>query len=127
LVASSDRFQPEIGASDLAVSLAAAEELRRIFSGCEDPEVMAIRLFVAGRGCSGMSYAITFTDRRHEYDYSLQGDGFQVLVDAVAFSYRQGAEVDFERRPGGDTFVFRNVFRATGGSGLCAGCGAADG
>ena len=48
-------------------------------------------------------------------------------MDAVAFGYLHGVEIDFVTRPTGSSFVFNNVFMATGGSGGCTGCGAAQG
>ena len=46
-------------------------------------------------------------------------------VDAVAMQYLRGVEIDYEARAVGASFVFNNVFAATGGSGMCGGCGAA--
>ena len=39
----------------------------------------------------------------------------------------EGAEIDYVSRPTGASFVFNNVFAATGGSGTCSACGAAGG
>lgn len=89
-----------------------------------DEEILGIRVFVGGGGCSGMQYGMTFTDARTEYDSVFEGEGFAVYVDAVALNYLQGAEIDFVERPTGASFVFRNVFAAVGGSGACGGCGA---
>ena len=120
-------FRSEIGESELVVTPAARAELQRVYADCDDPRVCGIRLFVAGQGCSGMTYALTFADCRHEHDHvlALASFAFPVFVDAIALSYLRGAQMDFQRREGGDSFVFRNVFTATGGSGLCGGCGAA--
>ena len=74
-----------------------------------------------------MTYGMTFTDRRMPWDKILREEGFDVYVDAVAFGYLNGAEIDFVSRPTGSSFVFNNVFTATGGSGACSGCGGAQG
>ena len=106
---------------------AAKQQLRTLFTQVDDDDVEAVRIFVSGGGCSGMTYGMTFTDRRSDLDRVLNEDGFDVYVDVVAMQYLQGVEIDYETRPMGDSFVFNNVFASTGGSGTCGGCGAAGG
>ena len=113
--------------SDINVSAVADEQLQRLISGVEDDDIEAIRIYVAGGGCSGMTYGMTFTDRRTDYDRVYEGDGYRVYVDAVALNYLRGVEIDFVTRETGSTFVFNNVFQATGGAGTCGACGAAGG
>ncbi|HHO68704.1 MAG TPA: iron-sulfur cluster assembly accessory protein, partial [Gammaproteobacteria bacterium] len=74
-----------------------------------------------------MSYGMTFTDTRTPYDCVMEGDGFNLYVDSVALNYLRGVEIDYVERPTGASFVFNNVFAATGGSGTCGACGAAGG
>ena len=113
--------------SDIKVSTVAGEQLQRLISGVEDDDIEAIRIYVAGGGCSGMTYGMTFTDRRTDYDRVYEGDGYRVYVDAVAINYLRGVEIDFVTRETGSTFVFNNVFQATGGAGTCGACGMAGG
>ena len=113
--------------NDIKVSPVAGEQLERLISGVEDDDIEAIRIYVAGGGCSGMTYGMTFTDRRTDYDRVYQGDGYRVYVDAVALNYIRGVEIDFVTRETGSTFVFNNVFQATGGAGTCGACGMAGG
>ena len=113
--------------NDVKVSTVAGEQLQRLISGMEDDDVEAIRIYVAGGGCSGMTYGMTFTDRRTGYDRVYEGDGYRVYVDAVALSYLRGVEIDFVTRETGSTFVFNNVFQATDGAGTCGACGMAGG
>jgi len=49
----------------------------------------------------------------------------KIYVDSVAMQYLRGVEIDYVDKPMGASFVFNNVFAATGGSGMCGGCGAA--
>ncbi|HHC72132.1 MAG TPA: iron-sulfur cluster assembly accessory protein [Thiotrichales bacterium] len=92
-----------------------------------DAEIEAVRVYVAGGGCSGMNYGMTFTDSRTDFDAVLEREGVRIYIDAVALSYLKGLEIDFVEHPGGAAFVFNNVFAATGGSGSCGGCGSAGG
>ena len=113
--------------SDINVSAVAGEQLQRLVRDVEDDDIEAIRIYVAGGGCSGMTYGMTFTDRRTDYDRIYEGNGYRVYVDAVALNYLKGVEIDFVTRETGSTFVFNNVFQATGGAGTCGACGMAGG
>ncbi|MFC1664904.1 HesB/IscA family protein [Pseudomonadota bacterium] len=90
-----------------------------------DEEFDAIRVFVSGGGCGGMTYGMTYSEKENTMDSVLTVDDFKLLVDPVALSYLDGAEIDYVDDGVNATFVFNNVFQAVGGSGACAGCGGA--
>ena len=119
------RYQEHVGESDIGLTEAARAQLATLCEQIDDDEVEAVRIYVTGGGCAGMTYGMTFTDRRTPWDKVLNEQGFDIYVDAVAFGYLRGVEIDFVTRPTGSSFVFNNVFMATGGSGGCTGCGAA--
>lgn len=120
-------YRESIDAKEVTITNAARQQLKALFSQVDDDDVEAVRIFVSGGGCSGMTYGMTFTDRCSELDRVLTDDGFIVYVDIVAMQYLKGVEIDYESRPLGDSFVFNNVFASTGGSGTCGGCGSAGG
>ena len=113
--------------NDINVSAVAGEQLQSLISSVEDDDIEAVRIYVAGGGCSGMTYGMTFTDRCTDYDRVYEGDGYRVYIDAVAINYLRGVEIDYVTRETGSTFVFNNVFQATGGASTCGACGAAGG
>jgi iron-sulfur cluster insertion protein len=121
-----ETFQSVLGRGDVTLTPAAEAKMAELFTDTDD-ELEAIRIFVSGGGCGGMTYGMTFTDRRTEYDCVLEANGFSVYVDAVALNFLRGVEIDFVDRPMGASFVFNNVFASTGGSGTCGACGAAGG
>ena len=120
-------YHSTLSENEINVSAGAAEQFQRLLSEVGDDDVEAVRIYVAGGGCSGMTYGMTFTDRRSDYDRVYEGDGYRVYVDAIALNYLKGVEIDFVTRETGATFVFNNVFRATGGSATCGSCGMAGG
>ena len=126
-VATLPAFKAEVTPDEIAITEAANEQFSSLFGQVEDDEIEAIRIYVTGGGCSGMTYGMTFTDSKHEFDKVLKKDGYEVYVDAVALNYMRGVEIDFVTKPTGSSFVFNNVFAATGGSGTCSACGAAGG
>ena len=121
------QFRENIGESEISLTQAARHQLATLCGQIDDDEVEAVRIYVTGGGCSGMTYGMTFTDRRMPWDKIRREEGFDIYVDAVAFGYLNGVEIDFVSRPTGSSFIFNNVFMATGGSGACSGCGGAQG
>ena len=122
----SDSFTVDLSTGDLEVTQSAQDKLREIIEQSED-EVSGIRIYVGGGGCGGMSYGMTFTDQKTDFDTIQTFDGFKVYVDVVALNYLRGAQIDYVQEVGRERFVFNNVFSETGGSGACGGCGAAGG
>ena len=110
---------------EVNVTPAAQEKLVELLNAEE--EVNGVRIFVSGGGCGGMTYGMTFAEAPTEFDSILQQNGLTMYVDAIALSYLQGVEIDYVEQGMGASFVFRNVFAATGGSGTCSACGAAGG
>lgn len=110
---------------EVNVTSSAQEKLVELLNAEE--EVNGVRIFVSGGGCGGMTYGMTFAEAPTEFDSVLQKDGLTMYVDAIALSYLKGVEIDYVEQGLGASFVFRNVFAATGGAGTCSACGAAGG
>ncbi|MDA8364897.1 MAG: iron-sulfur cluster assembly accessory protein [Gammaproteobacteria bacterium] len=115
-------FPEQIGEEDMRVTPAARAKLSEL-QGQAEEDVTAIRVFVSGGGCSGMTYGMTYTDRITPYDSVVSGPGFTLAVDAVALNYLRGCEIDFRSDTLNPSFVFNNVFQSVGGTGTCGGCG----
>ena len=67
-----------------------------------------LRLGVRGGGCSGVSYAIEFSDKVRARDNVYDFDGLQVLVDPKSLPYIDGTELDFVREGLNEGFKFHN-------------------
>ncbi len=119
-------FNNMLNEAELEVTQSAQDKLGEIISQADD-DVQAIRIYVNGGGCGGMTYGMTFSDQQTDFDTMLSFDGFKVLVDVVALNYLRGAQIDYIQETGRERFVFNNVFAETGGSGACSGCGSAGG
>lgn len=110
---------------EINVSPEAIEQLLALTA--EEENIEGVRIFVSGGGCGGMTYGMTLVDEPTAYDATWEKDGLKVYVDAVALSYLEGVEIDYQTEGVNRSFVFRNVFANTGGSGVCGACGAAGG
>jgi iron-sulfur cluster insertion protein len=110
---------------EIKVTPAAHEKLVELVNSEE--EINGVRIFVSGGGCGGMTYGMTFAEAPTPFDSVFEQDGLKVYIDAVALNYLEGVEIDYQQQGLGASFVFKNVFAATGGSGACSACGASGG
>jgi len=117
-------FNTSLSEKEVTLTSLAEEKMAELFDQADD-DIEAIRIYVSGGGCSGMGYGMTFTDTKSDFDTVRDFDKFRIYVDSVALGYLKGVEIDYVEKAGGASFVFNNVFQATGGSGACGGCGSA--
>jgi iron-sulfur cluster assembly accessory protein len=110
---------------EIKISPEAAQQLVSLIE--DEDDVSGVRVFVSGGGCGGMSYGMTLVEEPTQFDCTWEKDGLKVYVDAVALSYLEGVEIDYQTQGINRSFVFKNVFANTGGSGVCGTCGAAGG
>jgi len=68
----------------------------------------ALRLGVRGGGCSGVSYAIEFSDKVRARDCEFDFDGLRVVVDPKSLVYLRGSVLDYEVKLMQHGFKFRN-------------------
>lgn len=54
----------------------------------------ALRLYVDGGGCSGLSYGMIFDEKR-DGDVSFWFDKLEVIIDNISITYLSGIEIDF--------------------------------
>lgn len=120
-------FRETLTEDEIRITPEAQTQLSKLFEQVEDEDIEAIRIYVTGGGCSGMTYGMTFTDQQTPYDRVMEYADFRLFIDAVALNYLHGVEIDYISRPTGASFVFNNVFASTGGSGTCGACGAGGG
>lgn len=55
----------------------------------------ALRVFVAGGGCSGFQYGMALEGNIRETDLTAEFGGIKVVVDEVSINYLRGATVDY--------------------------------
>lgn len=93
----------------ITLTEAAVTELKKIIAseaGAE-AENMALRVYVAGGGCSGFSYGMAL-DEPKEGDSVHESDGIKVVVDPMSLRYLDGAEIDYKGALMGGGFAIRN-------------------
>ncbi len=74
----------------------------------EGNDLLKLRVFVSGGGCSGFQYGFTFDENEEEGDTCIENQGVKLLVDPTSIQYLAGAEIDYKEDLEGAQFVIRN-------------------
>ncbi|MGE0222830.1 MAG: HesB/IscA family protein [Acetobacteraceae bacterium] len=85
---------------------AAADRLRRLYDAGEHGKLL--RIGVSTKGCSGLSYDMTWTDAPAPTDEVVTDKGLTVLVDRKASLFLIGTVMDYEVKKLASGFVFVN-------------------
>ncbi len=72
----------------------AAEKAKALLEAREITEG-ALRVFVAGGGCSGYQYGMALARSAEEDDIILTQLGVRIVIDPESAQYLQGAEIDY--------------------------------
>ena len=100
------------------------EAKEKIAEMCVENAMIGVRAFVHGTGCAGMAHSMTFVEEKEERDTEIAP---YVYVDPVAYQFMDGATIHYDTSGMSPTFVFNDVFKEQGGTGMCGGCGSATG
>jgi len=81
--------------SDISLSERAASELQGMLVDNNKPDA-ALRVWVAGGGCSGLSYGMALDENpAEESDKVMSDKGVKIYVDELSLRYMVGAVVDY--------------------------------
>jgi iron-sulfur cluster assembly accessory protein len=103
------------------VSPAAAQAVRDILNE-RKLDGYALRVYVSGRGCSGVQFGMALDNNFRDVDTAFDTNGIKLVVDEVSMDYLRGASIDFVNDPErGSGFAINNPNAAQGCSD--EGCG----
>jgi iron-sulfur cluster assembly protein len=92
----------------ITLSERAVTELKDLMS-TQAKQSAALRVWVAGGGCSGLSYGMALDDGDpEEGDQLFEQDGIKVVVDGLSLNYMDGSSVDFVDDTLGGGFKIEN-------------------
>ena len=124
--------QSVVETSIVNMTPAAVDKVRELLTQENDPS-LALRVFVAGGGCSGLQYGMTL-DEEQEGDTVISLSGINILVDEMSMGYIDGSEIDYVDSLMGAGFTVNNPnavsscgcghsFKTAGGGGEAKSCG----
>lgn len=74
----------------------------------ESENLKVVRVSVAGGGCSGLSYKLSFDKEQKDGDQIFEKDDVKVAVDMKSYLYLHGTTLDFSDGLNGKGFQFSN-------------------
>ena len=97
----------DIQTDDITLTKAAAQAVKDLIEKRE-LDGYALRVYIAGGGCSGYQYGMGFEDNIRENDKVFTQDGVKLVVDEGSFNFLRGATVDFVDELMGSGFQINN-------------------
>jgi iron-sulfur cluster insertion protein len=97
----------------------AAEELKNLLEQ-ENKQDHALRIFMAGMGCSGISYGMSLDDTKKEEDVELTSNGVRIIIASSIRESLDGAKIDFIDNETGKGFIIKDSNAPQCGS--CCSC-----
>ena len=59
-----------------------------------ESEILNLRVYVTGGGCSGFQYGFSFDNTIDEDDTCIEKEGANLVIDSLSLQYLQGSTVD---------------------------------
>jgi iron-sulfur cluster assembly accessory protein len=90
----------EIDTQKIELSAAASKAVTDILTE-RNLEGYALRVFVAGGGCScsSVNFGMALDNNIRDEDTTFESDGVKVVVDEISIDYLRGATIDFVNDP----------------------------
>jgi iron-sulfur cluster assembly accessory protein len=98
----------QIETDTIFMSPAAAQAVRDLCAQRNLGEEYALRVYVAGRTCSGLQYGMSLDDKPGETDTTFELEGIKILVDNVSIQYMRGSTINFVNDERGKGFIVEN-------------------
>lgn len=92
----------------ITLSKRAAQELNDLIQS-ENKTNAALRVWVAGGGCSGLTYGMALDENDPEDgDQTFEHEGVKIVIDGLSLQYMDGSQVDYVDDAMGGGFKIEN-------------------
>jgi iron-sulfur cluster assembly accessory protein len=92
------KIMTETETATISLSAAASDAIKNILTE-RSLEGYALRVYVAGGGCSGVNFGMALDNNFRDVDTTFEANGVKVVVDEVSIDYLRGATIDFVNDP----------------------------
>ena len=82
----------------ITISSEAVEAVQAILSE-KKLDNHALRLYVAGSGCSGTQFGMALDDKVHSNDTAFKLEGIKIIVDSQSLIQMEGASINYVNDP----------------------------
>ena len=86
----------------------ASQEVLDILEQQGNPDGVALRVYVAGGGCSGLQYGMALDENVEEGDQFFSDKNVKIVIDPMSLKYIYGSIVDYVTTPMGGGFKVEN-------------------
>ena len=90
----------------ITITETASEKIQELIR--EEQDVLGLRVYVKGGGCSGYQYGMSFESNMSDDDTMIEKDNVKVIVDSQSAPLLSGAEVDYVDSLQGSGFAVKN-------------------
>lgn len=96
--------------TEINITPQAVSQLESILTdmGEDAANVVGLRVFVTGGGCSGFQYGFSFAQSQDDDDTIFEHGAIKLVVDPMSFQYLVGSTVDFQTDIHGSQFAIQN-------------------
>ncbi|HID05054.1 MAG TPA: iron-sulfur cluster insertion protein ErpA [Candidatus Caldiarchaeum subterraneum] len=91
----------------ITVTEKAAQKIKEIIKN-EGNDKLALRIFIAGGGCSGFKYGMALDENTYEDDIVITKDGAKIVIDQFSASFLNGSTIDYVENIMGSGFKIDN-------------------
>lgn len=88
----------QVNTDTVSMTTSAAEAVRGILAE-RKLDGYALRVYVAGGGCSGVNFGMALDNNIRENDLTFLSDDVKIVVDDQSIEYLRGAKIDFVNDP----------------------------
>lgn len=97
----------------ITVSSVAATEFKKILQD-KNMEGSSLRVYVAGGGCSGVSFGMAIENNVRDNDITINSNEISIVIDDQSINYLKGAHINFINDPQrGAGFIVEGVSTAS--------------
>ena len=90
----------------ITITETASEKIQELI--LEEQDVLGLRIYVKGGGCSGYQYGMSFETNMSDDDTLIEKENVKVIVDSQSAPLLSGAEVDYVDSLQGSGFAVKN-------------------
>ena len=65
------------------------------FLSSEETKAVGLRVYVAGGGCSGLTYGMALEETPSDEDIVIEESGLKVFLDPASAKYMKGSSIDY--------------------------------
>jgi len=92
--------------SEIRLSEGAIKKIKSLSE--DEANLINLRVFVTGGGCSGFQYGFSFDESIDEEDTCIKKDGAGLVVDPLSLQYLAGSTIDYTEDISGSKFIIQN-------------------